>query len=111
LLSLFGCASEAHPDAQGDTASALDTSAAAEAAAMTRPDPAHITPETPAGEPGAVKTTCKPREVRDCRFHYTDASGQRQCPMSFQICQVDGKDWLPCGLYRFDADGNPQKTP
>lgn len=110
LVSLFGCASEAHPDAQGDTASELASSAAGDAALMTAPDPAHTTPVAAAGEPGSVRTTCKPRDVRECRFYYTDASGQRQCPTDIQICQVDGKDWLPCGLYRFDVDGNPKKT-
>lgn len=108
LASLFGCAAEVRPEAEGQTASELGATNAARAAAMTAPDPAHTTPA--AGEPGAVRTTCKPREVRECRYYYTDASGQRQCPMDIQICQLDGKDWLPCGLYSFDANGNPQKA-
>ena len=51
---------------------------------------------------------CEPRSHRDCKMYYRDESGELHCPTSFQLCDVDGTEWLPCGAYTLDENGDPQ---
>ena len=50
---------------------------------------------------------CTSRDMRACRWYHYDQEGRLHCPMSIQICSDIGR-WLPCGEYRFGADGEPQ---
>lgn len=61
-------------------------------------------------EPVAEPGPCEPRSYRQCKIFYRDDTGQLQCPVKVQICDVDGAEWLPCGEYTYDENGDPQKV-
>ncbi len=96
--ALVGCSGNGPLPTAGDSATQL----LAHEAAGEQPEtvePTHTThdPSIP---------LCTPRSVQECRLHYTDRSGQAQCPMSFQICELDGKAWTACGEFLLDQTGN-----
>ncbi len=103
--ALVGCSGAAEPPAAGDSATEL----LAQEAAGTEPgtlDPTHTTRAPLVDEFGNPKSFCEPGAARECRWYFKDSSGQQHCPMSYQLCQLDGKDWAPCGEYTFDQSGN-----
>lgn len=103
--ALFGCSGADQPPPAGDSSAEL----LAEEAAGTEPgalDPTHTIRQTPVDEFGHPKSVCKPREARECRWYYKDSRGQQHCPMSYQLCQLDGKDWTACGKFVLDQSGN-----
>ena len=95
----LGCGPGERPPPAGDGTTAAYLSSA--------PDPAHTVREPLVDESGMPALACEPRSTRECRFYFTDERGQQHCPMSSQICQEDGKDWLPCGQREPDQDGQP----
>lgn len=99
LLACVACGSSDRPSSTADTSSEL---VAGEV------DPIYAPTAPASGEPGQTAQKCSPRSARECRWYYTDESGQRQCPMSYQLCKVDGSDWLPCGEYRIGESGDPE---
>lgn len=99
LLACAACGSSDRPSTTADTSSELITGEV---------DPIYAPSPPAAGEPGRPVQTCSPRSARECRWYYVDPSGQPQCPMSYQLCKVDGSDWLPCGEYRIGESGDPE---
>jgi hypothetical protein len=103
-VALFGCGAEPAPPA-GDSASELLAQQAAGTQQETV-DPTHTTRTAAVDELGNPMTVCTPREARECRWYYKDGSGHVQCPMSYQLCDVDGSGWKECGLFLLDQSGN-----
>jgi hypothetical protein len=111
-VALFGCSGADPAPPAGDSASEL----LAEQAAGTQQetvDPTHTTRTAAVDELGNPMTVCTPREARECRWYYKDGSGHVQCPMSYQLCDVDGSGWKECGLFLLDQSGNiiPRSAP
>jgi hypothetical protein len=86
VVVAIGCGAPERPAPAGDSTIEADTTALA------------------TGSP-----VCEPRSTRACRHYFRDSRGQEQCPMSFQICSVDGYAWLACGEYEFGVDGEPKR--
>jgi hypothetical protein len=87
-LAAVGCAAEAHP-----------TEAAAASPAVDMPTN---------GPTSTDDIRCAALATRECRMYTTDASGQLNCPTSFQICKADGTGWLACGRFQIGPDGLPE---
>lgn len=100
LASSVGCASADRPTSTAETGGDPGDEAL---------DPTDVAASPLTGEPGMPRRICTPRAARECRYYYTDESGQRQCPMSYQLCKADGTDWLPCGEYELGATGEPER--
>jgi hypothetical protein len=100
----LGCGSSDsdRPSSTADTTSELVADEVDAAAPATASAPS-------SGEPGTAKRTCSPRATRECHLYYTDESGRPQCPASFQLCDVDGSGWLPCGEYQVGPSGDPER--
>lgn len=103
LLACVACGSSGHPTDTAETSSEL-------AADEDEVDATYATRAPSVGEPGIPRRTCEPRSARECHYYYTDDSGQRQCPLSYQLCKADGSDWLPCGEYRVGESGDPERV-
>jgi hypothetical protein len=102
LLASAACGSPDRPSGTAETGSEIrsddvDTSAAGGTSAI--------------GEPGMGARACTPRALRECHLYFTDDFGNHHCPLSYQICALDGADWLPCGEYRVGPGGDPVPSP
>ena len=99
--ALAACADEERPPAsESAPVSSVQLGGSADVAA----DDDAGTDPTATAEPGP----CEPRSHRDCKMYYRDETGELHCPPSFQLCNVDGTAWLPCGAYTLDENGDPQ---
>ena len=64
-------------------------------------------PASERGDAGDSPRACEPKSYRDCRITYVDEDGQVQCPTQVQVCSADGSEWLECGAYVYDENGEP----
>jgi hypothetical protein len=96
--ALAGCGGSGPLPTAGDSATELVAQETA-GEQLETVDPTHTTrdPSIP---------VCMPRSVQECRWYYKDGAGHTQCPMSYQICELDGHGWTACGEFLLDQTGN-----
>jgi hypothetical protein len=106
---LLGCSGGEPAPPAGDSASELlaEEAAGTEQEAL---DPTHTTLPRRLDALGNPTTFCTPLAMRDCTHYYKDARGQH-CTPSYELCRLDGRNWLPCGEYYVDGDGKVVQVP
>lgn len=105
-LACAACGGSDHPSTVADTNDTTASPVTLEPSSGA--DGGRVASRAGAGEPGMPARVCAPRTARECHFYYTDESGRRQCPMSFQLCSADGSEWLACGEWILGPSGDPE---